>query len=59
MVLFKKIIYTDCPTAGSTAGSTTGRMPVGRAQCSFRRGGRRGGGVLKTEIFLKARTKKL
>ena len=51
VVLFKKIIYTDCPTAGSTAG----RMPAGRAQCSFRRGGRRGG--LRTKFFLKLEQK--
>ena len=53
MVLFKKINYTDCPTAGSTVGSTAGRMPVGRVQCSFRRGGRKGS---RERNFLNART---
>ena len=52
MVLFKKIIYTDGPTAGSTAGYMLAR----RAQCPFRRGGSRGegggeGGGLRTKFF--------
>ena len=43
MVLFKKIIYTDCPTAGSTAG----RMLAGRAGTALLPYGREEGGLRK------------